>query len=418
MDSIRIVCDTIYAKTCSESAVAAAKSSGENILWTDVIHVALYMFAAIAVYLVLCLIFHKISKKWLASKKVLCQIIGAIFDFQWKWFIGLLVSLVIAASIPISFSNAIIVPCNKMWILTFIVWLVIKVCSTLTNIFNLRKEDIKITWCQIIILLAIGFWIIGFVFILRIQNENKGLVAFGIIGSLLTWIFQDKVKGVITFLHLRKHNLLNIGDWVVVPSLNVDGEVKRVSLTTVTIYNWDTTTSIIPISALSSGHFKNLQKMTEGKTYGRRMLRSFVFDTSWFQPLKSDEVENIIQKHPKVKDYLPSEEIKDVALNAHLYRIYLYHWLMGQSYISQQPRLIVRWEEQVNTGMPLQVYAYITEGSVVPFERKQSLITEHIVESMKWFNLKLYQSPSAYDASNSNIFMADKPATYREEVKL
>ena len=202
-----------------------------------------------------------------------------------------------------------------------------------------------------------------------------------------------------------------------VPGLNVDGEVRHITPTSVTIDNWDTTTSVIPISALSSGHFKNMERMTEGKTYGRRMLRSFIFDTSWFQPLNKDDVDKIFKKHPEVEKYIPEEEKKDVVMNAHIYRIYLYHWLMRQPYVSQQPRLIVRWEEQVNSGMPLQVYAYITESSVAPFERKQSLITEHIIESMKWFNLRLYQSPSAYDASNGNIYMADKPANYREEVK-
>ena len=91
---------------------------------------------------------------------------------------------------------------------------------------------------------------------------------------------------------------------------------------------------------------------------------------------------------------------------------------MRQPYVSQLPRLIVRWEEQLNTGMPLQVYAYITEGSLAQFERKQSLITEHIIETMKWFNLRLYQSPSAFDARNGNIYMANQPATYREDVEL
>jgi len=38
---------------------------------------------------------------------------------------------------------------------------------------------------------------------------------------------------------------------------------------------------------------------------------------------------------------------------------------------------------------------------------------EHIVESMGWFGLRLYQSPSAYDAGNSNIYIAKAPADYK-----
>ena len=93
----------------------------------------------------------------------------------------------------------------------------------------------------------------------------------------------------------------------------------------------------------------------------------------------------------------------------------MYHWLMSRERVSQRPRLIVRWQEQRPEGMPLQVYAFITEGSVVPFEWEQSQIVEHIIMSAEWFNMNLYQTPSGYDASNSNIYMSSQPATYRKE---
>ena len=85
---------------------------------------------------------------------------------------------------------------------------------------------------------------------------------------------------------------------------------------------------------------------------------------------------------------------------------------MNHPHVSQLPRLIVRWMEQKECGMPLQVYAFITDSSLPAFEWQQSQIIEHIIESMKWFGLRLYQSPSAYDVSNSNIFLSDKPASY------
>lgn len=88
---------------------------------------------------------------------------------------------------------------------------------------------------------------------------------------------------------------------------------------------------------------------------------------------------------------------------------------MNHPHVSQQPRLIVRWMEQKESGMPLQVYAFITDSSLASFEWQQSQIIEHIMESMDWFGLRLYQSPSSYDVSNSNVFLTDSPATYRKE---
>ena len=77
--------------------------------------------------------------------------------------------------------------------------------------------------------------------------------------------------------------------------------------------------------------------------------------------------------------------------------------------------MIVRWLEQVESGMPLQVYAFLTDCTLPAFEWQQSQIIEHILVSLEWFGLQLYQSPSAYDVSNSNVHLTDRPATYRKE---
>ncbi|MBR1504311.1 MAG: mechanosensitive ion channel [Prevotella sp.] len=298
--------------------------------------------------------------------------------------------------------------------LTILLWIAIAVCRSLTNIFNLRRNEAGITWCQISILLAIGLWIVGFVIIFDMKNNPRIAAGFGILGTVISWIFQDTIKGVVAFIHLRLNNLLHIGDWIMVPSRNVDGEVKRVTLTTVTIYNWDTTTSSIPTGMLHSEHFQNLQNMMTGKTYGRKMSKCFIMDTGWFHNMSQTDLDELRNKGD-VRDYLPEECMKCDVTNAQLFRQYLFYWLMNHHHISQLPRLIVRWQEQKESGLPLEVYAFITDSSLAAFEWQQSQIIEHIIESMAWFGLRLYQSPSAYDVSNSNVFLTDKPATYRME---
>ena len=357
--------------------------------------------------------FTKISKRSIASKNIWRQIFGAVIQWQPKSFLLFVFLALAMCGIALIISPK--KPINCLWLslLTLVVWLTIKVGRTLANTFSLRKEEERITWSQIAILIAIGFWIIGFLIIFDTKENPKIAAAVALVGSVLSWIFQDKIKGVMAFLHLRFHHLLKVDDWIIVPSINIDGEIKRITLTSVTVYNWDTTTSTFSINTLYSGHFQNLQNMTEGKTYGRRMFLSFIFDTGWFHSVTQDEVDKLKERADVMK-YLPQYELKAGKLNAQLYRLYLYHWLMSHEHISQQPRLIVRWLEQKPEGMPLQVYAFITEGSLAPFEWQQSQIIEHIIKSSEWFNMCLYQSPSGYDASNSNIFFAEKPATYRK----
>ena len=338
-------------------------------------------------------------------------------DLKRQWLFLLLV--VVAVSLMIwansHWSDYILkCPWVSIAVLTLLLWLAIAVCRSLTNIYNLRKNEAGITWCQISILLAIGLWIIGFVLIFDIKSQPRFAAAIGIMGSVMTWIFQDTIKGVAAFIHLRLNNLLRIDDWIQVPSRNVDGVVKRATLTTVTIYNWDTTTSSIPTSVLHSEHFKNLKNMMDGKTYGRKMSKSFIMDTGWFHVMNQEDVEEL-KKKGDVLQYLPESSIQENVTNAQLFRLYLFYWLMNHPHVSQLPRLIVRWQDPNESGMPLEVYVFITDSSLPAYEWQQSQIIEHILEAMEWFGLRLYQSPSAYDVSNSNVFLTDKPATYRME---
>jgi miniconductance mechanosensitive channel len=343
-------------------------------------------------------LFDRIYKKNISSDKLGRQILGALFQWRAKsfWaFVLLVTPLCIGVSMILSPSS--FTPCLYLLGLTLVIWLIIKVCRALTHTFSLNRNDNGITVCQIVILAAIGFWVIGFVLIFDIKNNGRMAAAIGIIGAVLGWIFQDRVKGVAAFLHLRRHHLLNIGDWIRVPKLGVDGEIKKVTLTTVTLYNWDTTTSTIPINVLQAEHFINLQHMSEGKTYGREMLKSFILDTECVRPLTGQEIERLLSGEHDIRNYVPEDELKAGALNAHLFRLYIYHWLMNCSSVSHQPRLIIRWKEQKDSGLILEVYGFLTETEWTAYEWQQSEIIEHIVASMDWFGLRLYQLPSAYD---------------------
>ena len=375
---------------------------------------------------------NRLSKKWLSSDRGCTQVMGAMI-LKGRWCLTLLLLVMVALSLLSlhNWQNAAFLSASSCltsiygfistalrsswyWLvlLTLLMFLVIGVCNTMTNIYSLRKNETGITWCQIMILIFVGIWLIGLLCIIKIQKESGYFIIFGVLGTLMTWIFQDTIKGVVAFVHLRLNHLLYIDDWIQVPKLNVDGEVKRITLTTVTLYNWDTTTSSIPTSVLHNDHFINLQRMTDGKTYGRQMLKTFILDTGGFHPLTAAEIESLKQKK-EVKAYLLDEDFKVGELNAHLFRLYVFHWLMNHPYVSQEPRLVVRWLEQKETGLPLQIYGFIMEGGVLAYEWQQSQIIEHIVEALGWFGLQLYQRPSSHDVSNltEKVLMSRKEET-------
>jgi len=367
--------------------------------------------------------FETIYKKNTASENLGRQIWGAMAKHWWITLIFIIFIILSILSLCKLSGDCIsefwikllkMEPGNKIiWLLFFTTLLLetFSICNTLTEINTLLRKENRVTWSEIAKLIALGIWIIAFVLIFNIQSNGKIAIAVGIIGAILGWVFQDRVKGATSFIALRTHHLLGIGDWIKVPNLDVDGQVRQISLTTVTLSNWDTTTSTIPISALQEGHFINLQNMVEGNTYGRRMQKTFTLDTGWIRPITEEEADCL---HDKL-EYFPKEEIKAGALNAHLFRLYLHHWLMNNPRISHRPNLIIRWMDQKDSGMTLQVYAFITESDFSTFEWIQSEIIEHIITSMEWFGLRLYQSPSAYDVSNSNIHIDNPEIVMKEE---
>ena len=79
---------------------------------------------------------------------------------------------------------------------------------------------------------------------------------------------------------------------------------------------------------------------------------------------------------------------------------------------------MVRWLEQKESGLPLQIYGFIMEGGVMAFEWQQSQIIEHIIEALDWFGLQLYQSPSSYDVGDVNNHLIEKGLTSRKEETL
>ena len=65
--------------------------------------------------------------------------------------------------------------------------------------------------------------------------------------------------------------------------------------------------------------------------------------------------------------------------------------------------------------MPLQVYVHVMKGGYSAFEWHQSRISEHIVEALAWFGLRLYQSPTSHDINNCINRLSNIDATNRKE---
>lgn len=365
-----------------------------------------------------------LSHKCMSGKWYLLQIAGSILKSSWCFIITMVaVALSLAFFVPkilerISHHNYaspsdIIYKVGIIAISCMLFGISAYVITNLNKLYSLRKQESRITISQIILLAIFGICLASIVFALGIKKDDSSFIIVSTFGAVLGWIFQDTIKSVAAFFYLRANGLLKIGDWIEVKSHGINGIVRSITLTTVQIENWDTTTSAFPVYILHAEHFKNNQRMLAGKTHGRQMARTFIIDTGWIHPL-SDEETIYLRNNLDTDVCFKLSAIKKGELNIHAFRRYLYHWLMQHTHVCQQPRLFVTWKEQTKEGLPLHIHIFINDTKWEAFEWHQSEITEHVIQSLEMFNLQLYQSPSGYDASNSNIHLTEVEADYRK----
>lgn len=366
---------------------------------------------------------HLLSHKCMSGKSYMLQIIGAVSKSKLSilsTFAMLFITLLLIPKIETRVSShnfsspdgviyktgVIAVSCILFGIATYVI-------TNLNKLYSLRKQEMRITISQIILLAIFGICLISIVFALGIKKDDNSFIIISTFGAVLGWIFQDTIKSVAAFFYLRANGLLKIGDWIEVKSHGINGIVRSITLTTVQIENWDTTTSAFPVYILHAEHFKNNQRMLDGKTHGRQMAKTFIIDTGWIHTLSHKEA-YYLRTNLDTDESFKQSAIIPGELNIHTFRRYLYHWLMQNPHVCQQPRLFVTWKEQMREGLPLHIHIFINDTKWEAFEWHQSEITEHVIQSLEMFNLQLYQSPSGYDTSNSNIHLTETEANYRK----
>lgn len=262
-----------------------------------------------------------------------------------------------------------------------------------------RRKDSYNHLLQTAVLICIGIFIVFI--ILHFNINDKSFLPFSFCAAVLGLIFNDSIKGIVAYYHLRANNLLHIGDWIEVPSQNIDGEIVEITLVTVSVRNWDNTVSNVAIVSLQNGAFKNNQCVMDGLTTGRMIDCTFIVDTSSIHSVDNKEVEGLVSLlNEKGEDSITLARYEagtQLETNIHLYRMYINHWLMNNPELTRYPRLIVCIKEPAPDGVPLQVMVFSVKTAFMQYEDVRSAVIEHIILSMEWFGLRLYQRPSLED---------------------
>ena len=82
--------------------------------------------------------------------------------------------------------------------------------------------------------------------------------------------------------------------------------------------------------------------------------------------------------------------------NIGIFRIYLLEYLKANKDINQNLSMFVRQLQPTENGLPLQIYVFSNKTDLVEYERVQSDIFDHVIASVKMFDLRIFQKPTSH----------------------
>jgi len=238
------------------------------------------------------------------------------------------------------------------------------------------------------------------------------LSGLGAMAAVLILVFQDTLLSLVAGIQISSTDMVRVGDWIEMPSLDADGDVTEISLYTVRVQNWDKTISSIPIRKLVTESFKNWRGMSESG--GRRIKRALHLDQTSIRFLSAKEIEKL-RRFRRLESYLDKKETELKEWNEKLgkesetsantrrltnvgtFRAYVEAYLKSHPRIRQDMTLLVRQLQPSREGLPIELYCFTNTTAWNDYEAIQSDIFDHIIALLPEFGLRVFQDPTGSD---------------------
>lgn len=363
-------------------------------------------------------------------KKILIEIFGVIAQRTKTEFDDLLVAnkttKYIAYLIPLLFINLTVPIIMKK----FVYWegifskgveiyIVILVLWIIRSILNAVKDHLKKlpdfsdkpidSYVQVVMIVLWIFGITSMVLIIFNTSITTLFATFGAISAIVILIFKDTILGFVASIQVSVNDLVRIGDWVTFEKFGADGDVIEINLATVKVQNFDKTTTTIPTYSLISDSFKNWRGMQNSG--GRRIKRSILIKVNSVRFLHVDELEGLKkiqlissyleQRQQDIEKYNTNNNIdKSLTINGRnmtnlgIFRKYINQYLATHPGINKEMSLMCRHLQPTEKGIPIEVYAFSNDKRWINYEYIMADIFDHIIASVPYFDLEIYELPS------------------------
>ena len=273
---------------------------------------------------------------------------------------------------------------------------------------SLKGKPIE-SFVQVAMLLV---WFTAIVLIFSIitgTQVSTFLTAMGALSAVIMLIFKDTILGFVASIQLSSNDLIRIGDWVTMKKFGADGDVIEINLNSVKIQNFDKTITTIPTYKLISDSFTNWRGMSDSD--GRRIKRALLIKGSSIRFIKKEELSKlknikllskyIAETETEIENHNFKLEVPlDDAINGRnltnigLFRKYIEEYLIANKLINNEMTVMCRQLSPTSQGVPLEIYAFISDKEWKSYENIVADIFDHLLASLKTFDLELFELPS------------------------
>ena len=262
---------------------------------------------------------------------------------------------------------------------------------------------------QLIQLFAVLVAIIMIASILMNKSPVMLLSGLGAVVAVLILIFQDTILALVSGIQLSTNHMIRLGDWIELPSENVDGVIIDIALHTVKVQNWDMTIVTVPTRKLTVETFINWRGITE--VGGRRIKRSLSIDMRSVRFLDDGEIARL-KDFVLLDDYLNgklqeieswnreleakgAKPINDRRItNIGTFRVYVDRYLRSLKTVNPKLLIMVRQLQSSDVGLPIEVYCFAKTTDWYEYEKIQSDIFDHLLAILPAFDLRVFQKCS------------------------
>ncbi len=245
------------------------------------------------------------------------------------------------------------------------------------------------------------------------QSPLLLLSGLGAMAAVLLLVFKDTILSLVASVQLTSNDMLRVGDWIEMPSMDADGDVIDIALHTVKVQNFDKTITTIPTYKLIAESYRNWRGMNDAG--GRRIKRSLPLDQNSVRFLSKEEVDDL-RRFRLLTDYLVGKDEELAEWNARelagdanpvnarritnigTFRAYVIAYLKAHPELTDRGfTLLVRQLQPTPQGLPLEVYTFTNTTEWAEYERIQADVFDHLIAILPEFGLRLFQEPSGLD---------------------